>query len=122
MDIMVPVYSKEAKRMRKAVLKEDAFKLMNIFKQEPLELSNRWIERYKFYCESIKNGNVFVLAGILRDIAGASKKKALSKSDLRYFKEILNQVSSEISLVLEINLGETEKLILSYLGLGDDFC
>jgi RNA polymerase-interacting CarD/CdnL/TRCF family regulator len=80
-----------------------------------------WNERYKYYKEQINSGDVFSLFSILKDIACMSRVKKLSKSEIKVFKEILNMVSSELSLVLNYDYDETRKSILGMLGMGREF-
>lgn len=121
MNIMVPVDSKEAERIRRVIKPEEYLKILHILGDCPKKLPSKWLDRYKHYNECIKSGNIFKLSGILRDISGLSKVKKISKSELKIFNEVLDMISSEIALVLLRNLNETKADILNLLNLFD-FC
>lgn len=115
MNIMVPVNSKEAERIRRVIKPEEYLKVLQILGERSKKLSGKWLDRYKHYNECIKSGNIFRLSGVLRDIKGLSKSRKISKSELKIFNEVLDMVSSEIALVLLRDLNETKADILNLL-------
>jgi CarD family transcriptional regulator len=115
MSILIPVFSEEAKKIRRAVSLEEYVDVLQILMSPNLPLSCKWSERQRYYNDSIKAGDIFILSSILRDINGLSKSKKLSKSEAKIYREVLNMVGSEISLVLNKDFDETKKEIQSIL-------
>lgn len=120
--IMVPVYSEESKRIRKAISEHECMKVFEILGQSPDKLSSKWSERYKHYNQCIRCGNIFRLIEVLRDISGLSKKKNLSKSELKIFYSILDMVAGEISLALNAEVEDIKISILDILDFSENYC
>lgn len=113
--MMVPVFSLEAKKIRRAITIDEYVNVFQLLISPFNPLPCKWSERQRYYNDSIRSGDIFQLACILRDISGLSKAKKLSKSETKIFKEILAMVSSEISLVLNKDFDDTKKEILNIL-------
>ena len=113
--IMMPVFSLEAKKIRRAITIEEYVNVFQLLISPVSLLPCKWSERQRYYNDCIKNGDIFQLACILRDINGLSKTKKLSKSETKLFKEILSMVASEVSLVLNKDFEDTKKEIMSIL-------
>lgn len=121
-DTMLPISSKEAGKLRRAINPEDYVKIIEIFSENPKKLPGKWIDRYKYYRDNIYNGNIYKLCGVLRDISGLSRNKKLSKSELNMFRDILFMVSSELALVLNREFEETKIDILNLIKTDNLFC
>jgi CarD family transcriptional regulator len=113
--IMVPVFSEEAKKIRRTITIDEYVNIFQLLIGPFSPLPCKWSERQRYYNDSIRNGDLFQLSCILRDINGLSSVKKLSKSETKIFKEILNMVTSEISLVLNKDFDDTRKELLSIL-------
>jgi CarD family transcriptional regulator len=122
MSIMVPVYSEESKKIRRAISEHECMKVLEVLGQSPDKLSSKWSERYKHYNHYIKDGDIFKLITVLRDISGLSKKKNLSKSELKIFNSVLNMVAGEISLALSVEIEDIKISIIDILKFGENFC
>lgn len=99
-DMMIPVYSNESCKLRKAISKDECQEIYNILKSKPEKLPTKWSERNKYYKRSINEGDIKILSKILRDIGNLSKHKILSRSELNLYNEILNLVAGELYAVL----------------------
>jgi CarD family transcriptional regulator len=122
MGSMVPVNSDESKKIRKAISEHECLKIFEILKNEPQKLPSKWSERYKYYNNSIRGGNIYKMASVLKDITGLSSKKTLSKSDLKIFDEILSLISGEIALVLNISFLDARASVLEALEFNENNC
>ena len=115
MSIMVPVFSEEAKKIRRTITIDEYVNIFQLLIGPFSPLPVKWSERQRYYNDTIRNGDIFQLACILRDISELSRIKKLSKSEMKIFKEIINMVTSEISLVLNKDFDDTRKELLSIL-------
>jgi CarD family transcriptional regulator len=122
MNIMVPLDSNEAKKIRKAISNEECSKVMEILKENPMPIPGKWSERYKYYSQSMRQGDIFTLSSILRDIAGFSRKKDLSKSEINVFKDILYMVCGEMCLVLKEDYRACIVTVLNILKMSNISC
>lgn len=113
--IMIPVFSEEAKKIRRTITIDEYINIIQLLVSPFSPLPCKWSERQRYYNDSIRSGDIFQLACILRDISYLSKVKKLSKSENKIFREILGMVSSEISLVLGKEFDDTKQELLSIL-------
>lgn len=113
--VMIPVDSYDSKRLRKIIDEGDYEKLINILIADHGELPLKWAERFRLYNQAIREGNIFNLAEILRDIHNLSIKKEISKSDMKVFDDILCMIASEVSIIIETEFQETKYIILDML-------
>lgn len=104
MSIMVPLSYEEEGKIRKAIEIPQCKEVFEIFKGQCENLPLKWGERNRYYNSSIREGDIFKLAKILRDISGLGKNKNLSKSEMKFFEDILNMVSGELALVLSMDI------------------
>lgn len=115
---MLPVECEVIKKLR-SVIEQDSVKIVyEILMGPTINLPQKWIERYKCYCASIEEGDIFKLSGILNSIYYLPRKKEISKSDIKIFDEILIMISSELSIVQGIEIYRVKELILEFLESG----
>ncbi|SKA96080.1 transcriptional regulator, CarD family [Caloramator quimbayensis] len=113
-DMMVPVYSNESFKLRKAISVDECKEIYNIIlKSTPENLPSKWSDRYKYYMSCINEGDIKKLSKIIRDIGNLSKNKKLSRSELNIFNDILNLVSGEICAVLNKDIDSIKREINS---------
>lgn len=115
MVVMVPMYYEEEGRIRKTISRDKGDEIFDILSGEEQKLSNKWAERYRYYNMSVKEGDIYILAAILRDIAGLKRKKELSRSELKFFNDILDMVSGELALVYSTEFEDMREKIISLL-------
>lgn len=102
--ITIPVDSPKTERLRYAISIEKSKEIFDILKSQGHSLSVKWLDRYKYYTKCINDGNIYDMAKALINIAVFSTEKKLSKSEIKFFNDILNMVSGELALVLGWNL------------------
>ncbi|MEG2540128.1 MAG: hypothetical protein RSA01_11095, partial [Clostridium sp.] len=84
-----------------------------IFSSRPREIKGKWLDRYKLYTKTIKQGDFIDLCIVLNDMIGLKNKKKISKSEEKFFIDILDMVSEEISLVLELDIEKVREILTS---------
>ncbi|KMT22429.1 CarD family transcriptional regulator [Clostridium cylindrosporum] len=109
---MVPVEARGSKGIRKCISEEECLEIIEIFNHPYEDLSGKWLDRYKLYTRTIKEGNIYNMSNVLKNIIGLKKKKKISKSEEKFFKDILDMVSEEIALVLNINIDNIKMSII----------
>jgi CarD family transcriptional regulator len=117
MNIMLPVYSKEADKIRRTIAKDDCTKVYEILKSNSNIAGMRWSEKNRYYSECIKTGNIYKLSEALRDMSANFKHKKPSKCEIKIFNNIIDLVSGEIGLVLNKGCDEIRKEIVAVLNL-----
>ncbi|MEF9934816.1 MAG: CarD family transcriptional regulator [Clostridium sp.] len=110
---MVPINNKEAKGIRKCVGYEECRDAIKIFSSRPREIKGKWLDRYKLYTKTIKQGDFIDLCIVLNDMIGLKNKKNISKSEEKFFNDILDMVSEEVSLVLGLEIENVREILAS---------
>lgn len=121
MNAMLPVFSKEADKIRDVIIKEDCSKVYEILKSNDNITSAKWSEKNRYYSDCIKTGNIYKLSEILRDMSVIFKYKKPSKSEIRIFNNIIDLVSGEMGLVLNISCKDVRNEIIAILDMGKYF-
>lgn len=100
--VMVPVKKADSVGIRKVISKRRVPKVFEVLSQKTKSSSvvkkQVWNKRHKEYSEKIKNGDIFEIAEVFRDIFRTSKKKDLSFGEKQIMENAFSLVSSEISV------------------------
>lgn len=111
--IMIPKSKAEEVGIRGLISDEEIEELLNILKSDSsqLELSNKWSKRQREYQEIIKNGSIFDITRILKNLSELQLHKELSYSEKKIFENVKRMIISEIAHVKKIDQAEAESLI-----------
>ncbi|WP_462137113.1 CarD family transcriptional regulator [Candidatus Mycalebacterium sp.] len=100
--VMVPVKKTDSVGMRKVISRGRVLKVFEVLRQKTKPSSagkkQAWNKRHKEYSEKIKNGDIFEIAEVFRDIFKTSKKKDLSFGEKQIMENAFSLISSEISV------------------------
>lgn len=118
-DMMIPTNSDKLKKIRKAITESQCQEILDILQKKSHKLPKKWGERFKVYNNSIREGDIYKMAEVLRDISDMAKKRELSKSDIKAFDELLYMISGEISLVLGVDIKDISSEITSIIHFED---
>lgn len=117
--VMVPVKKTESVGMRKVISKKKVTQVFDVLKQKTKATADKkqaWNKRHKEYSEKIKNGDIFEVAEVYRDIRRISRKKDLSFGEKQIMENAFSLISSEFSVATskaeETVRKEIEKAVL----------
>lgn len=110
---MMPVNTRKSKGIRKCLTKEECIRCLEILNEKASSMPGKWLDRYKIYTKTIKTGDLSNMCSVLKDVIAIRKKKKLSNSEENFYEDILNMVSEEISIVLDIDLESAKKIVLN---------
>ena len=104
---------KAVKETLSCLTNEELEDLLEILKSDSvdLELSNKWSKRQREYQEIIKNGSIFDLTRILKNLSEIQQQKELSYSEKKIFENVKKMIISEIAHVKKIEQTKAEKMI-----------
>lgn len=92
MKVMIPVDNTVEIGLRDVIDADEVDKVMVVLRQECTAMSTNWNRRYRSNLEKIKSGNVYELAGVVRNLAARDREKGLSTGERKMLdsaKEIL---------------------------------
>lgn len=110
---MVPVDTRESKGIRKCIDEFECKKVFEVFKEPCFNMPSKWLDRYKVYTKTIKDGDIFAMCSVLNSILEIKKDKKISKSEEKFFEDLLDMVSQEVSIVLNISINKIKMSIIS---------
>src|SRR3989338_299330 len=97
--VMVPTDNTEADGMRGLISRRDVPNVYKILKQRNIKIDNQpWNRRYREYMEKINTGDLFEIAGVLRDLFLLKNSKELSFGERNLLDEAKMRLIKEISL------------------------
>ena len=113
MRVMIPIDQSEATGIRRVVSLSEAEMVLCELAKETTQMCKKWGARYRENEEKIRNGNIFEIAEVVKNLMAVDKQKKLSNGE----KKILNKAKlilcSELMLVLEVNEEEVYSLLES---------
>jgi CarD family transcriptional regulator len=102
--LLTPVANADEIGLRPAIDDETVKSLLRLLADEPSELSNDFRERQVDVEERLKEGDIFVSAAVIRDLAWYEKGQGLTKRDAQLMQRAEELVAGELALVEEIDL------------------
>lgn len=102
--LMTPVAKADEIGLRPAIDNETVRALLRSLSDQPMELSKDFRERQVDVEERLKEGDVFVAASIIRDLAWYRKDQGLTKRDAQLMQRAEELVAGELALVGDVDL------------------
>ncbi|WPC41784.1 CarD family transcriptional regulator [Clostridium sp. JS66] len=91
-------------RIRNITSKENLDKAFDIIKSKPENIEKKWSKRYKKNNDKIKEGDLFQMCEVIRDLYYLKSKGAIPPGERRILDKVENMVGSEIALLLGIKI------------------
>jgi CarD family transcriptional regulator len=111
MKVMVPVDSAEEVGVRQIVDRVDMEKVIRILRGHRSSMPQNWNRRYRANMDRIKSGDVFELAAVVRNLMMLDNEKGLSTGERKMLNGAKQMLVSEMVLVCDMHIDESEKLI-----------
>lgn len=116
MKVMIPVESVEEVGLRQVIDKSEIDKVIAVLKDrshaaEDLDNSSNWNRRYKLNLEKIKNGDIFEVAEVVRNLICREKTKGLSTGERKMLENARRILISEIVLAQDTEEEKVELMI-----------
>ena len=109
--IMFPENRLEGIGVRPVVNKKEAQKVLEILQEASDKKSvheKNWQKRHQLYMNKIKNGSIYEIAEVIKDLFNIKKDKELSYGEKRMMDKAQNMVYSE--LLITMDKKELEKI------------
>ncbi|MGF0040600.1 CarD family transcriptional regulator [Peptoniphilaceae bacterium SGI.131] len=109
--VSIPVEGIEEAGIRPVITKEEGKKVVEILKSEMTKMSSNWGKRFRDNLESIKTGDIFEIADIVRNLTLLDKEKGLSASEKKMLNNSKRIMVSELVLIGAMDKEEASELI-----------
>lgn len=111
MKVMVPVDNVEEVGVREIIDKNEMGKVVTILKGSKSNMPQNWNRRYRINMDKIKSGDIFEIAVVVRNLLILDRQKGLSTGERKMLNSAKQMLISEMVLVWDMDLEETEKFI-----------
>lgn len=111
MKLLIPENKIEKYKIRYIESKEVIEKCLELIKEEPKTIENKWTKRYRTNNEKLQRGNMLETCEVLRDLYYLKKKGIMPPGEQKILEKAENMAVSEMMLAFNINFNEAyEKL------------
>lgn len=111
MRVMVPIDSAETHGIRSIISPAEIEYVYGILSSEASSMSKNWSKRYRDNEIRIRNGDIYEIADIVRNLTIADREKRLSTGEKRMLETARNILISELMLVLDKPMEKVEEII-----------
>ena len=98
MTVMIPMNNCEEIGIRDVIDKDEARKVLENFKNEPLHLDDNWNRRQRENLVKIKSGDIYQVLCVLKDLLYRDRVKGLSTSERKILNNAKQIIVSELVL------------------------
>ncbi|MDO5047524.1 MAG: CarD family transcriptional regulator [Anaerococcus sp.] len=117
MDISIPTTKIDEMNIRDVISKEEADKVLKILDEKPSKMSNNWTTRYRQNQEILKEGDIYEIAKMVRNLAILDKDKGLSTTEKKLLNRARRILASELIMAGSLKKEEAEAMIDESIGL-----
>jgi CarD family transcriptional regulator len=106
--VFVPVATIE-ETIRPVISKNQARKVLAVFKEPPQEAGSNWSRWYKVLNEKMTSGDIYQVAEVVRDLTYAQQIKGISPALKRMLSRARLTLTSELQFALDVDEEEATK-------------
>jgi len=110
MTVMIPTEGCGGVGVRYIITKEEALKVLEAFRKEPVVLEDNWNRRQRENIAKIKSGNIYEVVSVVKALMLRDKSKGLSTSERKLLSSSKRIVTSEIILSGAASLSDIESI------------
>lgn len=111
MKVMIPIDSVEEIGIRPVVGDEEIANVMAVLSDDETAMSQNWNRRYRANMDKIKSGDIYEIAGVVRNLVIRDREKGLSTGERKMLNNSKQMLVSEMVLSKEMDNEEAENLI-----------
>lgn len=96
MTVMIPMHNCTEIGVRDIMTREEAKKVLECFKKEPVHMDDNWNRRQRENLLRIKSGDVYQVSSVLKELLLRDKTKGLSTSERKMLTNAKQIIISEL--------------------------
>lgn len=120
MKVMVPIDNVDEVGVRQIVDTEAMDKVIRILRGNRTVMHQNWNRRYRANMDRIKSGDIYEIAAVVRNLMLLDDEKSLSTGERKMLNSAKQMLVSEMVLVCEMEVEETENLIKESVAFKED--
>ena len=111
MKVMIPIDNMQEVGVREIISKEEMEEVITVLKGDKGKMPQNWNRRFRLNMDKIKSGDIYEIAAVVRNLMLLDKEKGLSTGERKMLNDAKQMLISEMVLVCELTLEETEELL-----------
>ena len=111
MKVMIPVKNADQVGLRPIISKNEVKKVLTIISQGETEREDDWKLRYQNNIDKIKNGSIYEVSKVARDLYRRGREKELSIMERKLYENAYNLLIHEIALAKSIDIEEAGNVV-----------
>lgn len=111
MTVMIPTEGCEEIGVRYVIAKEEALKVLETFRKEPVVMDDNWNRRQRENIVKIKSGDIYEVLSVVKALMLREKTKGLSTSERKMLNSSKRIMTSEIVLSGAASMGDVESIL-----------
>ena len=115
MNVMIPVSSSGKVGVRPVISKDEIMQVMETLGEETQPMPSNWNRRFRENTEKLKTGDIYVVAGVVRDLVRSDRNKKLSTGENKLLNNAKQILESELVLAGGITLDEAETMVMDHI-------
>jgi len=108
MKVMIPIDNVEEIGIRPVIGSEEMSQVMSILASDITKMPQNWNRRYRVNMERIKSGDIYEVAGVVRNLILRDREKSLSTGERKILNNAKQILLSE--MILAANITEEEAI------------
>lgn len=111
MKVMVPIDNIEDIGIREVIDHDEIDQVLAVLGDDKTKMPQNWNRRYRANMDKIKSGDIYEIAGVVRNLIIRDREKGLSTGERKMLNNAKQMLVSEIVLAKNIEQVEAEDLI-----------
>ncbi|SHK47381.1 transcriptional regulator, CarD family [Caminicella sporogenes DSM 14501] len=111
MKVMIPLDNVEAMGLREIISKKEVEQVLAVLNDDKTKMPQNWNRRYRANMDKIKSGDIYEVAGVVRNLMLRDKEKGLSTGERKMLNNAKQILISELALVNDCDEVSIEQLI-----------
>jgi CarD family transcriptional regulator len=111
MTVMIPTEGTKEIGVRYVITKEEALKVLEAFRKEPVVMDDNWNRRQRENIVKIKSGDIYEVLSVVKALMLREKTKGLSTSERKMLNSSKRIMTSEIVLSGAASIGDVESIL-----------
>lgn len=109
--ISIPTESSDDANIRPVISIEEGKKVAEVLKSESTQMNKNWGKRYRENLKSIKTGDIFEIADVVKNLTILDLEKGLSASEKKMLTNCKRVLISELVIIGALDKEEASKII-----------
>lgn len=115
MNVMIPVENSGKVGVRPIISRDDIRKVMDVLGGETQPMPSNWNRRFRENTEKLKTGDIYIVAGVVRDLVRSDRNKKLSTGENKLLNNAKQILESELVLAADVSLEEAESMVMGHI-------